>query len=67
MNQFLFSTSWYVPLYGLVGAILTLPWTVGLIRRTGPRPAAYLNLLATIIGFVHSLLVFKGVANSKTQ
>ncbi|PAX53125.1 NAD(P)H-quinone oxidoreductase subunit F [Brunnivagina elsteri] len=67
MNQFLFSTSWYVPLYGLVGAILTLPWAVGLIRRTGPRPAAYLNLLTTIIGFVHSLLVFKDIWSREQQ
>jgi NAD(P)H-quinone oxidoreductase subunit 5 len=67
MDQFLFSTSWYVPLYGLVGAILTLPWAVGLIRRTGPRPAAYFNLLTTIIGFVHSLLVFKDIWSREPQ
>ena len=36
MNQLLFSTSWALPLYGLVGALLTLPWSVGLIKRTGP-------------------------------
>jgi NAD(P)H-quinone oxidoreductase subunit 5 len=67
MNQFLFSISWCVPLYGLLGAILTLPWAVGLIRRTGPRPAAYLNLLTTIIGFVHSLLVFKDIWSREQQ
>lgn len=61
MNQFLFSATRWVPLYGLVGAILTLPWAIGLIRRTGPRPAAYLNLLTTILAFVHSLIVFKDI------
>ncbi|MDD1415644.1 NAD(P)H-quinone oxidoreductase subunit F, partial [Dolichospermum sp. ST_con] len=61
MNEFLFLTSWFVPLYSLLGAILTLPWSIGIIHRTGPRPAAYLNLLTTIFGFVHSLLVFKDI------
>ncbi|MCC5635770.1 NAD(P)H-quinone oxidoreductase subunit F [Nostoc sp. CHAB 5844] len=61
MNQFLFSTSWYVPLYSLIGALLTLPWGMGIIRRTGPRPAAYINLLTTVLGFAHSLFVFKDV------
>ena len=63
MNEFLFLTSWFVPLYSLLGAILTLPWSIGIIQRTGPRPAAYLNLLTTILGFVHSLLVFKDIWN----
>ena len=58
MHQFLFSTSWFVPLYSLLGAILTLPWGIGIIRRTGPRPAAYINLLTTVLAFVHSLFVF---------
>ncbi|MEH2451830.1 NAD(P)H-quinone oxidoreductase subunit F [Nostoc sp.] len=61
MNQFLFSTSWFVPLYSLLGAILTLPWGIGIIQRTGPRPAAYINLLTTVLAFVHSLFVFKNI------
>jgi NAD(P)H-quinone oxidoreductase subunit 5 len=67
MNEFLFLTSWFVPLYSLLGAILTLPWTIGIIQRTGPRPAAYLNLLTTIFGFVHSLLVFKDIWNREQE
>ncbi|MCC5598424.1 NAD(P)H-quinone oxidoreductase subunit F [Nostoc favosum] len=58
MHQFLFSTSWFVPLYSLLGAILTLPWGIGIIQRTGPRPAAYINLLTTVLAFAHSLFVF---------
>ncbi|MFN6565088.1 MAG: NAD(P)H-quinone oxidoreductase subunit F [Nostoc sp. ChiSLP01] len=61
MSQFLFLTSWFVPLYSLFGAILTLPWGLGIIRRTGPRPAAYFNLLTTVLAFVHSLFVFKDI------
>ena len=67
MNEFLFLTSWFVPLYSLLGAILTLPWSIGIIQRTGPRPAAYLNLLTTIFGFVHSLLVFKDIWNREQE
>ena len=61
MNQFLFSTTWFLPLYGLIGALLTLPWAIGLIKRTGPRPAAYLNLLTTGLAFFHSLFLFKEI------
>lgn len=67
MNEFLFLTSWFVPIYSLLGAILTLPWSIGIIQRTGPRPAVYLNLLTTILGFVHSLLVFKDVWNREPE
>jgi NAD(P)H-quinone oxidoreductase subunit 5 len=59
MVQFLLQTSWWMPCYGLVGAFLTLPWSTGVVRRTGPRPAAYFNLLMTILAFVHGLIVFQ--------
>ncbi len=61
MTEFLFSTSWLIPLYALLGALLTLPWVLGLIKRTGPKPAAYLNLLTTVLAFFHSLFVFKDI------
>lgn len=58
MAQFLLQTSWLIPVYGLLGAILTVPWSVGLIRRTGQRPAAYLNLIMTFLSFVHGSIAF---------
>jgi NAD(P)H-quinone oxidoreductase subunit 5 len=61
MNQFFYITSWFVPVYGLIGAIFTLPWAMGIIRRTGPRPAAYFNLLMTFAALVHSLLLFQHI------
>ncbi|MBW4498042.1 MAG: NAD(P)H-quinone oxidoreductase subunit F [Scytonema hyalinum WJT4-NPBG1] len=67
MNQFLFSTSWWIPFYGLIGALLTLPWAIGLIRRTGPRPAAYFNWLTTVFAFVHSLFIFIDIWNRESQ
>ena len=66
-NEILFITSWWVPFYGLIGAILTLPWATGIIRRTGPRPAAYFNLLMTFIAFLHSVIVLKDIWNQEPQ
>ena len=59
MTDFLLHTSWWIPLYGLIGAILTLPWSTGLVRRTGPRPAAYFNLLMTVLAFIHGSVIFR--------
>lgn len=67
MNEFLFSTTWWIPFYSLLGAILTLPWVMGIIRCTGPRPAAYFNLLTTFLAFIHSLLVFKDIWNREPE
>jgi NAD(P)H-quinone oxidoreductase subunit 5 len=67
MTQFLFLAIWWVPFYGLIGAILTLPWAMGIVRRTGPRPAAYFNLLMTVVAFVHSLIVLKDIWNQEPQ
>jgi NAD(P)H-quinone oxidoreductase subunit 5 len=49
MNDILVQTSWWVPCYGLLGALLTLPWSMGLVKQSGPRPAAYFNLLMTFL------------------
>ena len=45
--------AWLIPVYGFAGMLLSLPWAAGWIRRNGPRPAAYLNLLVTLLAFVH--------------
>ena len=67
MNEFLLSTSWWMPFYGLIGAILTLPWAIGIIKRTGPRPAVYLNFLTTVLAFLHSLVIFKDIWTTEPQ
>ncbi len=67
MTEFLTQTSWWIPVYGLVGAILTLPWATGIIRRTGPRPAAYLNLLMTVLGCVHGWFILGSALNQPAQ
>ena len=48
---------WLIPLYGFGGMVLSLPWAVGWIKRNGPRPAAYLNLLVTLLAVLHGSLV----------
>jgi NAD(P)H-quinone oxidoreductase subunit 5 len=64
MTQLLAQTSWWVPVYGLVGALLTLPWSVGLVRRTGPRPAAYFNILMTVFALIHSVVLLWAIWES---
>jgi NAD(P)H-quinone oxidoreductase subunit 5 len=67
MSDLLTQSTWWVPIYGLIGAIVTLPWSTGIVRRTGPRPAAYFNLLMTFLAFVHGGLVFGLVLNQEPQ
>ncbi len=59
MLQFLLQTSWLIPGYSLLGAVLTLPWSTGFVRRTGPRPAAYFNLVMTLLACVHGTIAFQ--------
>ncbi len=63
MEHLLINTGWWIPCYGLVGAVLTIPWVTRLVRRTGPRPAAYLNILMTVLAFIHGSLLFRQVWN----
>jgi NAD(P)H-quinone oxidoreductase subunit 5 len=63
MEQILLNTGWWIPGYGLLGAILTIPWMTRLVRRTGPRPAAYLNILMTIMALIHGSVIFQMVWN----
>ncbi|QNG29961.1 NAD(P)H-quinone oxidoreductase subunit F [Synechococcus sp. LTW-R] len=52
---------WLIPIYGFSGMLLSLPWATGWIKRNGPRPAAYLNLLITLLAVVHGSLVIRSV------
>lgn len=58
MSDFILQNCWLIPFYGLIGAMLSLPWSLGSIQRTGGRPAAYINLLMTAIGFLHGSIAF---------
>ncbi len=56
-----------IPLYGFSGMLLSLPWASGWFRRNGPRPAAYLNLLVTLLAVVHGTLVLREVLSLGPQ
>jgi NAD(P)H-quinone oxidoreductase subunit 5 len=58
---------WLVPLYSLMGALFALPWSPGIIRQTGPRPAGYINAVMTLMSFVHGLLALPAVWNQPPQ
>jgi NAD(P)H-quinone oxidoreductase subunit 5 len=59
VTQWLTQTVWLAPCYGLIGSLMTLPWATGTIRRTGPRPAAYINLLMTVLAVLHGGWLFR--------
>jgi len=52
---------WLIPVYGVSGMVLALPWASGWIKRNGPRPAAYLNLLMTLLAVLHGTAVIREV------
>ncbi|MGF1569639.1 MAG: NAD(P)H-quinone oxidoreductase subunit F [Nodosilinea sp.] len=58
MTPILAQTSWLIPIYPLIGALLTIPWSPAFIRSTGPRPAGYINIVTTFLAFTHSFLAF---------
>jgi NAD(P)H-quinone oxidoreductase subunit 5 len=63
MSQYLLETVWLVPGYALLGGLLALPWSPGIIKRTGPRPAGYVNLITTFLAFLHSVIAFVATWN----
>ncbi|PSF38024.1 NAD(P)H-quinone oxidoreductase subunit F [Aphanothece hegewaldii CCALA 016] len=67
MSHFFLFNSWFIPFYGLIGSILTLPWSLGIVRRTGPRPAAYLNLSMTVLALAHGAIAFSQIWQVQTQ
>jgi NAD(P)H-quinone oxidoreductase subunit 5 len=67
MTEFLLQTIWLIPIYALVGAIASVLWSPALIRRTGPRPAGYVNLLTTALALAHSLALLPSVLQQPVQ
>ena len=58
MGQYLLDTIWLVPVYALIGGLLAIPWSPGIIRKTGPRPAGYVNAVMTFCSFFHAVFAF---------
>lgn len=57
----LLQTVWFIPFYSLVGAALSVLWFPSITRRTGPRPAGYINALMTFLSFVHALAALREI------
>ncbi|MFM7470598.1 MAG: NAD(P)H-quinone oxidoreductase subunit F [Nodosilinea sp.] len=66
MTPILAQTSWLIPLYPLLGALLTIPWLPTITRLTGPRPAGYVNILTTALALIHSLMALVGFAGKSS-
>lgn len=60
-------TAWLLPCYGLLGAGVTLPWSLRLVRKTGPRPAAYFNMFMTVLALVHSCWLLTSIWGQPAQ
>ncbi|CAD5978239.1 NAD(P)H-quinone oxidoreductase subunit 5, organellar chromatophore 2 [Planktothrix tepida] len=56
MADFFLKTIWWIPCYPLIGALLSTLWFPSIIRRTGPRPAGYVNIITSLFAFVHGLV-----------
>ncbi len=52
----LVQTMWLLPLYTILGAALSVFWFPGITRRTGPRPAGYLNIFMTLMALGHATI-----------
>ena len=61
MTQLFAQSAWLIPVYPLVGMLLSSLWFPALTRRTGPRPAGYVNAITTFFALVHSFLAFIGL------
>ncbi len=61
MTQLLAQTAWLIPCYPLVGMLLSIVWFPSITRRTGPRPAGYVNAITTFISLLHGVLALFAV------
>lgn len=57
----------WVPVYTLLSGLSGILWSPGVLRRTGPRPAGYINLCAAVIGFIHSLSAWFAIWGQPAQ
>lgn len=67
MSQLLLHSIWLIPCYALIGGLLAVPWSPTIIRRTGPRPAGYVNLLMTCLAFTHSVVALQATWKQPPQ
>jgi NAD(P)H-quinone oxidoreductase subunit 5 len=54
MSHPLIQSIWLLPIYTLIGAALSVIWFPGITRRSGPRPAGYINAMMSLLAFIHA-------------
>lgn len=67
MNLLFAQTAWLIPCYPLIGMLLSALWFPSIIRRTGPRPAGYVNFVTTFLALIHAVLAFPSLWNQPAQ
>lgn len=67
MAEFFLKTIWWIPCYPLIGALLSTLWFPAIIRRTGPRPAGYVNIITTLLALAHGLFALITVWGQPAQ
>ncbi|MEA5476436.1 NAD(P)H-quinone oxidoreductase subunit F [Pseudanabaena galeata UHCC 0370] len=60
-------TIWLIPCYSLIGAMLSIIWFPGITRKTGPRPAGYINIFMTLCSLVHAIAALTVVWGQPAQ
>ncbi|MGI0483739.1 NAD(P)H-quinone oxidoreductase subunit F, partial [Geminocystis sp. CENA526] len=64
---FFSETIWFIPCYTLIGGLIALLWSPGIIRKTGSRPAGYINIVMTSMAFIHSVIALYQIWEKPAQ
>jgi NAD(P)H-quinone oxidoreductase subunit 5 len=67
MDSTILLTAWLIPCYPLLGAVIAMPWSLGLSGQLGSRPAGYVNIMMAAIAFLHAILALKAGWNLPPQ
>lgn len=57
----------FIPCYTLIGGLFALLWSPGVIRKTGSRPAGYINILMASFAFIHSVIALYQIWDNPPQ
>lgn len=64
---FFSETIWFIPCYTLIGGLIALLWSPAIIKKTGSRPAGYVNILMTSLAFLHSVIALYQIWEKPAQ
>lgn len=65
--EFFSENIWFIPCYTLIGGVLALLWSPGIIRQTGSRPAGYINIFMAFLAFIHSIIALYQIYDKVPQ